>query len=620
MAPDDSAALRPEPHILQPERPLDMLAKLNKYTAVEEGSGEDTESESSNDEDTGTHSGGNPFATKFHGDTHVSTILKQIPGLYHFTREAFEQFPAMDQVRHAVHKSETWDHTAKPVSTRELYALLPPRSEADNLVSIYFESFEPIYHIFHRPNFRQSYGGLWERTDDSPHQFIVVALLIIAAAMCLISTHPSPDSTEIECSRDTATRIIQSCEDVLQSNPLRYNRLLDFQVAFLLLLARQVNGRRYKQTWPNAGKLVQISMSVGLHREKMGLGKRMSDVDKELRRRIWASVAEFELQASFERGMPPVLWTQQCNIRPPRNIADDDLELPPDSTKSSDSLNPSWYLSTLSSSLTFRHSLAALLNDSLTTIPFSNFKSITEKLIHYLSVLLSSKMSKTQPVFGLLMINLHQYQLALHFRQASRSPSSVERDFSRMVMWRTATEIIDIHEKVLSGGSHILELLGGDHFRAALSLSYVFVSHEAVKAVTYFQPSDEDYFDFTRKAIDMITTKTLRFSGDQRQLWITMASNAFVESLRDPPKRNQYLKKAVDQFLAVFNAKDSIPVSADLQSSVTNNSISTEVAMFMQSPTDLTISHEPSHDELGLMDWWFGNDNLDDLASFIDFN
>lgn len=48
--------------------------------------------------------------------------------------------------------------------------------------------------------------------------------------------------------------------------------------------------------------------------------------DAELRRRIWATIMELNVQASLDAGMPPIVSMQDFNTKPPSNIDDTDMD------------------------------------------------------------------------------------------------------------------------------------------------------------------------------------------------------------------------------------------------------------------------------------------------------
>ncbi|RAO73894.1 uncharacterized protein BHQ10_009906 [Talaromyces amestolkiae] len=52
----------------------------------------------------------------------------------------------------------------------------------------------------------------------------------------------------------------------------------------------------------------------------------MSVLDTELRRRLWATIMELNVQASLDAGMPPIVSIQDFDTEPPSNIDDTDMD------------------------------------------------------------------------------------------------------------------------------------------------------------------------------------------------------------------------------------------------------------------------------------------------------
>lgn len=574
-----------------------------------------------------THLRGQSFDTKFNGQTHISLLIRNIPGLLHFTREAFDAFPALDKARHAFHKRETHvpiqpQRTSTP--EKNLWSLLPPRDEMDTLIRDYLDSFECIYHVLHLPRFKAMYEELWKNQPSVDENFLCLVLLLVAIALCFGSTTPDRRVSRHQSHRDRATMLIQSCEGWLQTRLPIYNSLLNFQVNFLLLLARQLNGQWYKQTWANAGKILRCFMCAGMHREPSTLGVNISLEEREIRRRLWVAVAEFELQAAFEQGMPAVLWSQQCDMQPPSNIPDELLAQSSDGTKPTRDFTESSYLSASAKSIGLRHSLNTLLNDTLEPITFEEIKDFTDKLFFALKIIPNWTATRSKPVSALLAINVHQYQLALHLRCLRQSISPAEEIFSRTIVWETAKEMIKIHKAVQMHGSNLLELLCGDHVRAALSLCYVYMTASPAAHTLFPKVAEPWIFQTMMDAISLMENRVDRYGGDQRQLWITIAGNALMRVRDEPHRREYFMKEAVDHLVNFFyDILATSPLNAEKEITQPQGSIEGPVAADNALPELICEDewlHNPSFREAGLneklwpMDSWeFENFNFDDL-------
>ena len=246
---------------------------------------------------------GGSWKNEFHGFTCASSMIGLVPGLLSYAREAYDMFPAIDVIRRRLQDLETRMLVAPTrsqiVTDQELVALLPPHAEVERLTQIYFENIDCIYHIIHRSSFDKQYAEFKVAGGQDDVLFVVLVLLIVASALYL--TTPTGgllvDNADAPC--DAATVIITSCERWLQTTNLLYNRLVDFQISFLILVSRQLSGRQRKRTWADCGKLIRDFMHAGLHRDPDLLTEAMPLQEKEIRKRLWRAAIEFDLQAAF---------------------------------------------------------------------------------------------------------------------------------------------------------------------------------------------------------------------------------------------------------------------------------------------------------------------------------
>jgi hypothetical protein len=111
------------------------------------------------------------------------------------------------------------------------------------------------------------------------------------------------------------------------SAPIEKDRLsMDgLQVHCLLLLARQVNCVGADLVWISAGSLMRMAIQMGLHQDPDHLGG-MALLQKEIRRRLWYTILEMNVQAALDSGMRPMVTADEFDTRPPSNLSDDDLD------------------------------------------------------------------------------------------------------------------------------------------------------------------------------------------------------------------------------------------------------------------------------------------------------
>jgi hypothetical protein len=521
---------------------------------------------------------GHTFRTKFHGSTHVGSIVTHIPGLSSFARETFEKFPSLNQIGQQLQQKETERIQMSLGSTRStdtsLKSLLPARDETDRLVGMYLESFEYIYHVLHVPSFQNEYEQLWLDVEIATPKHVVIVLLLISIGLCLASTNAGYYSSGDGLARDKATKIVQSCEDWLASQIPAHETIHDFQISFLRILVRQLNARRYKQTWANSGKVLRTFLCAGLHKDVGTPRDGMSVRDKEMRARLWTAAAEFELQAAFEQGMPAMAWTEQADIRPPINVADDDLDTVIEATSS---FTRSSYLFQAARSITFRHELNGILNSNRGgMLSFEETMTVTERIEQSLDEIPMWDCLESKPAHALLTINLHQYMLALHMRQVTRCERRCEKDVSHNILVNTSAKVIATLKALEDNGCATLTLLCSNHIRAALSLCFVHATTDPGRGLVLSAYMASQGPRSIQDAIAIMQNKILRFGGDQRQLWMVVAASVFMRLGRDSVGKDELMRMAVEEFTRPFHQIRDLrmPVCDSLESGIENNQTS----------------------------------------------
>jgi hypothetical protein len=67
-----------------------------------------------------------------------------------------------------------------------------------------------------------------------------------------------------------------------------------------------------------------MAMQMGLHQDPSNLGE-TSVLQKEVRRRLWYTILELNVQAALDSGMAPMIIAAEYNTQPPTNLDDADL-------------------------------------------------------------------------------------------------------------------------------------------------------------------------------------------------------------------------------------------------------------------------------------------------------
>lgn len=577
---------------------------------------------------------GKSFKTQFHGSTHPGALIARIPELNKFTRDTFEQFPALSRAKEDMGALETRKKSASTkhntISNTDLQALLPAKTEADVLVNLYVENYGSLYHVIHLPSFEQEYREMYTEPENVRPHFVALVLVMMASAQCLTNADPWLYSANSSLAREKSIAAISAVDDWLSTQSQKHVSAIDFQIRVLLLLAKQVTARKLKRSWTESGHVLRFCMAAGLHRTPELVKKQTSVLDKELRLRVWAAVVELELQSSFDRGMIASPWALQSDCPAPHHLEDNDLDQTTETLpalRRFNDFNNSSFLCLSSESIMLRTTLNTYLNNIRQPITFEEAKRYTDEIENHLQSIPQWTDPLSDIAATLLSLNLRQYLLVLHDRQIRNADTKAERDFSKMMLVETAVKMIEAHKALTSQGCYALELLCSNQLRAALSLCYIFAPRGdpgADDALT--RAINESALRAIPDAIEMLTDKVIRFGREQRLLWILLAAFGNVKSRRDPEKRLVYMQEAVDKVTrpyykimasqsdapAKFNAEIGASNSV-AQSSANDKEIPNGIADYY--PLPLPLSETGATGEQTLLDF-------DDIAAwtFEDWN
>lgn len=139
------------------------------------------------------------------------------------------------------------------------------------------------------------------------------------------------------------------------------------QVECLLLLTRSIYNISGDLLWNHTGSVLRTAMSMGFHRDpKHSDSKLYSVLHKEIRRRIWATILEINIQSSLSYGVSPMISVDDYDTEAPSNINDNEIDettiTPPISHPAHIFTQSSLQISLLKS-LPARLNVAILVND-----------------------------------------------------------------------------------------------------------------------------------------------------------------------------------------------------------------------------------------------------------------
>lgn len=371
-----------------------------------------------------------------------------------------------------------------PANDRTLASLLPQRKIVDQLVQIYVDNFETTHRILHLPSFWEEYTRLWTLPHEARPEFVALVLLMIATTNCIKDKSPSMFRGDSSVERETAIMWIRSCDSWLRSQSQKHTTLSIYQLHCLSFMAKQMNSVKRKRTWMSAGNLMRLAMSAGLHRDAQivnlrharHLGhKKVSLFEQEMRRRIWTTISELELQAAQERGMPAMTRDLVEDCGHPLNIDDEEFNQASEKLPESKPLSHfsrSSYLHLSRSSWPLRIELTSLINGPNSQMPYEDVILYDKRIMQALDAIPHWNDPASMVSRILLQIQLQQLLLFLHRPFARDELWGTRYDYSAIVHLRSAMTIIDLHDQLSSIGNSYLCLFRNDTLGAALSICY----------------------------------------------------------------------------------------------------------------------------------------------------
>lgn len=436
--------------------------------------------------------------------------------------------------------------------------LLPDQRTIDELVHRYFDNFESIYRIIHGPSFWEEYNKFSADHLSTSSAFVVLVLLMMATASCIPRNEQARYIGDSSLGRERAVMWIEASESWLRSHSQKNVYLAVWQIRCLLVLAKMANTVKKKRHWTEAGNLVREAMAAGMHRDPGLLGEKVSAFDREMRRRLWATITELELQASIDRGMTSTSAGAFADTKGVMNLKDKDLTDEPDALdiqRPVTEYTASSFLYFSNMSFSLRVSLNSLVNDMSSPLRY-------EEVMHY-EDLITKELQRLPPWSSvrshpnesglslaartLLDVQLRQFLIMLHAPFARQAESTSRHSFSRMVCFDAASSIIDQYARLSEANNLMLLLLRHDYFRSALVIcqnSYISLTLQSKYSRALALHPDRNYLhcpgdlllssnisifiDYIEKAITMLEDRIVQIGTGYTHHWYISAGCALL--------------------------------------------------------------------------------------------
>jgi hypothetical protein len=366
----------------------------------------------------------------------------------------------------------------------------------------------------HIPAFRREYHQFWDPAEMGTKRtaaFTALILAILAVSSCVHGDNVASPGTShggggepvpsprkylgaVSTERHSAEVWINAVQAWMQTQSMKHRRLIHFQIACLVYLGKRVNTIKKKRFWTDAGALTQDGIAVGLHRDPGPIKGRISVYNQEMRRRIWATVQEFDMQTSNDNGVPTHLTALHFDVEAPRNL--DDAEFDEDSTELPPSRPSREYTFTsfqhvARKSLPLRLELSRLLYGQPTRLLYQDVARYTNDITRLIDSLPSWEASEENTAgakrpllaYTLLHIQLRQYLIPLHqpFIKLGKEHPKPAYQYSQIIYHNAARDIVQLHDKLYQQGLRALNFMREDCLTSAVYLC----------SVTMMQPQGE---------------------------------------------------------------------------------------------------------------------------------
>ncbi|KZM24217.1 DNA binding [Ascochyta rabiei] len=273
----------------------------------------------------------------FHGQNDRTTLLNQFLEVKDFIHELSKdkQIQAsakqikflQNKCRSKIGSPDSLVGSEFSMALLNLREFLPPKPYCDRLVDIYFQHFERTFRVLHIPTFLRRYEQIWadEHVDICSSSTIIPKLTVV-----MTMAHHMGDALQQGDDRTYKTYLKGPAMDLVHAwldelDRKQRTELSTLQVEVLLLLSRSLRGIQPEKLWNSTGALVRSAMVMGLNVNPAGISG-ITPYNAELRRRIWATILEMDLQASMFCGMPLVVPDLDPCSLVPSNINDVDFD------------------------------------------------------------------------------------------------------------------------------------------------------------------------------------------------------------------------------------------------------------------------------------------------------
>lgn len=476
---------------------------------------------------------GKSFKTQYLGPSHASGLLLQFEELATFVKDILHRLPALEKAR------ENWKRERRNVRPsivlpdfHTLMSLIPDEATCNSLVQVYFEVMETSYRVLHAPTFFRNYKEFWASSSDTSPVFLVQLLLVCACTYSALPVGPIAFTGPSSVQRDTATKWVDVCDAWLDLQSQKHMTLEVFQVQVLLTIAKKMNCVKLKRHWVTAGHLLRLAMAAGLHREPTFLSKQISVFDQEMRRRLWFTILELEVQASLDRGLGASLGPLAWDCLGPLNIHDEDFDqatekMPP--PRPITEFTRTSFLCLAQQHLPLRLEMLSGINSVRVSLESHTAMELDQRIRQLLDEVPRWSGNAAKVVAqDLSKLILYEFLLLIHQPFAAQIEAQSRHFLTRISRQNAAISTVKMYSEMRPSTSLMVSNLRDDLFRALLALCRaIFVS---VHSNDSLMEDRNASVKLIGRGVDIMEDRIRRLGQGFHAYWLTCSALALVQS------------------------------------------------------------------------------------------
>ncbi|KPM41709.1 hypothetical protein AK830_g4868 [Neonectria ditissima] len=510
---------------------------------------------------------------RFHGPSHSTSIMASFQDLRQFMKQTVEQHHILGAPQWATYtpspEQPLPSHSRNGVE-QVMNRLLPPQERCRRLAKTYFDHFTGIYALFHVPSFWDEYQNYWDGTHNDPARFNAILLAVMSCARCLFLDDPLSFDGASSTARNEAAKWLHAVETWQGYRTAQSTTVHAFQLRCLLLFSKTLNDIDPQDHYTASQTLLADAISNGIHRDWNLLGVDESVYERELRHKVWSAVAELDIAASIECGVPSMVSSLFADIGQPKGYNDGDYDSstefePPDPPIGQ--LRDGSFAKTAHSIRPLRYKINDLVNNPQKHNSLDQAQLVALRMQIFETLDGMPNWSDPAPdVAGrnqglvyraVLELYLHELLLLLHIpfalaKDSAAASPALDTDFQRFICVRSASTIIKIHELVADKGFSPIALGKAHLLRAGLCLCLL-ESGAMNYGISSLPISLDAQTKLVKSALAMVEHHVLILGNDLQSLWLFSAASCYVESRRNPSASSASKKRVTDNIIALFS-------------------------------------------------------------------